>query len=319
MHTYTKRILGIGGALILCGFVMFIITLGRSGWNFNSMSTTKMVSKEYEFKDRIESIYVDADTADVTFKASGNDECRVEAYEEDKMPHNVQVKDGKLTIRVEDNRKWYEHINIFSFGSPKLTVYLPEKAYTALGIELSTGDVVIPDDFSFGEIDITTSTGDVSCEASSEEGLKIGCSTGSIKLKSVKAGNLILSVTTGHIDVSDAKIEKNISIEVSTGRSSLSNVTCENFETEGSTGNLSMKNVIVSGAVKIERSTGNVELEKCDASELYIKTSTGRVSGSLLTDKVFITSSDTGKIDVPKTISGGRCEITTDTGNIIFK
>jgi len=36
----------------------------------------------------------------------------------------------------------------------------------------------------------------------------------------------------------------------------------------------------------------------------------------LLTDKVFITKTDTGSINVPDSITGGRCEIKTDTGDI---
>ncbi|MCR5824451.1 MAG: DUF4097 domain-containing protein [Lachnospiraceae bacterium] len=319
MQTNNRKLLTAAGALILCGAVLFIITMGRSKWDFNAMSTIKMVSKEYEFNEKIQSISIDADTTDITFRASDTDRCRIEVYEDEKMPHRVKVDDGKLSIRPEDQRKWYEHIVFFSFGSPKLTVYLPAKAYTALRIDLSTGDVVIPDDFSFGEIDITTSTGDVSCEASSDGRLKIGCDTGNIDLKGIKASDLMLSVSTGHIYVTDAKVKKSITFHVSTGKSKLTDVTCENITSEGSTGDADMENVIASGTVKIKRSTGHVKLEKCDAYELFIKTSTGKVSGSFLTDKVFITSSDTGKIDVPKTISGGRCEITTDTGNIIFK
>ena len=33
-------------------------------------------------------------------------------------------------------------------------------------------------------------------------------------------------------------------------------------------------------------------------------------------DKVFITDTSTGNISVPKTITGGKCEITTSTGDI---
>jgi hypothetical protein len=40
------------------------------------------------------------------------------------------------------------------------------------------------------------------------------------------------------------------------------------------------------------------------------------VKGSLLTDKIFVTQSDTGKVDVPETVSGGKCKVTTDTGDI---
>ena len=77
--------------------------------------------------------------------------------------------------------------------------------------------------------------------------------------------------------------------------------------------------MIAENKLSIKRSTGNVKFRSCDAAELYVKTSTGNVTGSLLTDKVFITETGTGRIDVPETSVGGRCEIKTDTGDIEIK
>ena len=47
-----------------------------------------------------------------------------------------------------------------------------------------------------------------------------------------------------------------------------------------------------------------------------MKTDTGDVTGSLLSDKIFFAESDVGSVDVPKTTTGGVCEIRTDTGKI---
>ena len=77
-----------------------------------------------------------------------------------------------------------------------------------------------------------------------------------------------------------------------------------------------MNKGIASENFSVKRSTGNVKFNDCDAAEIYVKTDTGDVTGSLLSDKVFIANSDTGRIDVPKTVTGGRCEIDTDTGDI---
>ena len=58
---------------------------------------------------------------------------------------------------------------------------------------------------------------------------------------------------------------------------------------------------------------------RCDRSapaELFVETDTGDVRGSLLTEKTFIVQTDTGSVDVPETTTGGKCEITTDTGDI---
>ena len=103
---------------------------------------------------------------------------------------------------------------------------------------------------------------------------------------------------------------------MSTGKAYLSDIACKNLTSTGSTGDISLKNVVSTGKISIERNTGDVTLEASDAIEIFITTETGDVKGSLLTDKVFITKTDTGRIDVPNSITGGRCEITTDTGNI---
>ena len=74
--------------------------------------------------------------------------------------------------------------------------------------------------------------------------------------------------------------------------------------------------VIALESFSVKRSTGDVKFNSCDAAEIYVKTDTGDVNGTLLSDKVFITETGTGSINVPNSIVGGRCEITTDTGDI---
>ena len=59
-----------------------------------------------------------------------------------------------------------------------------------------------------------------------------------------------------------------------------------------------------------------MRFDGCDAAEITVKTGTGDVTGTLLSDKVFLTETGTGRIDVPKSTVGGRCEINTDTGDI---
>ena len=91
---------------------------------------------------------------------------------------------------------------------------------------------------------------------------------------------------------------------------------CKNVVSNGNTGAISLKNVIAAEKFSIERSTGDVKFDGCDAAEIFVKTDTGDVTGSLLSNKIFVVEADTGSVDVPKTATGGKCEITTDTGDI---
>ena len=47
-----------------------------------------------------------------------------------------------------------------------------------------------------------------------------------------------------------------------------------------------------------------------------MEASTGDIKGSFLTNKIFIAKTNTGDIEVPKTSAGGRCELSTNTGDI---
>ena len=96
----------------------------------------------------------------------------------------------------------------------------------------------------------------------------------------------------------------------------LTEVSAGNVSSIGDTGKLNMKNVIASEGFELERKTGDIRFEDCDAGEIRVRTSTGDVTGTLRTPKIFLTKTSTGKIVVPDSTTGGRCEITTTTGDI---
>ena len=294
--------------LLLIIFCMMILTM-------TACSSMNYETNIHEINEEFNNISIKTDTADIAFVPSNDGMCRVACYEEAKISHSVEVQNGTLTVNVVNNKKWYDYIGV-NIDTPKITVYLPEKAYFSLVIEESTGDIEISKDFKFKSIDISLSTGNIKCYASAVENIKIAASTGDIYAEGISASSLDLTVSTGNVTVSSVTCEEDITIGVSTGKTYLTDVACKNLTSTGSTGDISLKNVISTEKISVERSTGDVTLDRSDAAELFIITSTGDVEGSLLTNKVFITKTDTGRIDVPNSIIGGRCEITTDTGDI---
>lgn len=300
--------------LVILGVTLFSMALAGYNWDFTKLSTVKHETNTYQINESFNDISIKTDTSDVVFAASSDGICKVVCDETEKIKHSVAVIDNTLTINLLDERKWYEYIGI-NFGSTKITVYLPNAEYSKLLIEESTGDIEIPKDFNFESIDISVSTGDVKNSSSASDLVKIKTSTGSIKVEEVSTSTLDLSTSTGKITVSETRCNDVIT-EVSTGKTTLTDILCANVISNGDTGDITLKNVIATEKFSIERSTGDVKFDGCDASEIFVKTDTGDVKGSLLSDKVFITESDTGSINVPKTVAGGRCEITTDTGDI---
>ncbi|MBQ7358381.1 MAG: DUF4097 family beta strand repeat protein [Clostridia bacterium] len=297
------------GLLILCG--AFIMIKG----DFGMLGTSKFDENRYNINEDFESIVVDTDTADITFAPSEDGECRVVCLDRKNAKHSVKVTDGVLTIKIEDTRKWYEHIGI-SFKNSSVTVYLPKTEYSSLSVSEDTGDVYIPSNFKLEEIKVRTSTGDVGCYASASGNVDVRTSTGKINIDGISVNNLTLSVSTGNITASSVKCEGDINVTVSTGKTRLTNVSCKNIISDGDTGDMIMKNVIASEDFSIERDTGDVKIESCDAKNITILTDTGDVTGTLLSEKIFYVSTDTGRKDVPTTTTGGICKISTDTGDI---
>lgn len=311
----TKIWLIVAVSLILIGSLIFAGVMSMLEWDFTKLTTEKYETNEHTVSGEYRNIIVKTKTANVDFIPSANGGTSVVCYEAKKQQHTVSLDGDTLVVEINDERKWYDHIGI-GFISPKVTVYIPQGEYNSLSVKTSTGDVDIPRELVFDSIDIAGSTGDITCRASVMGLIKIKNSTGDICLENVSAGRLDLKLTTGKVSLSDISCESDVSVEVSTGKTELTDITCKNVISDGGTGSIRLKNVIATEKFSIERDTGSVKFDRCDAAEIYIETDTGNVSGSLLTSKVFITDTDTGKVDVPRSVEGGRCEISTDTGDI---
>lgn len=317
MKRSTKIWLAIATSLLFVGMALFAVTMALCGWDFSSLATVEYSTTVHEIEEGFDNISVNTDTAKIIFALADDGKCRVECYEDAEAKHSVSVEDGTLVITKVNEKKWYEHIGI-NFSSQRITVFLPRAKYASLRIDESTGDVEIPKDLMLQSIDISVSTGNVKCYAAAE-GIKISATTGSVRVQAPSAGAIDVSVSTGKVIISNTVCLGEVKVGVSTGKTELTSVECKSLTSSGSTGDILLNNVIVEEGISIKRSTGDVELDDVDAAAIFIETDTGDVEGTLLSKKVFIARSDTGDIDVPKTTGGGRCEITTDTGDIKLK
>ena len=317
MNRKMKKWLILAACFVGLGTILFAGLMSLLGWDFSKLSTAKKITNVYEIREEFQDISVIVDTADVVFVPSEDGECSVSCYEREKVKHFVAVEDGTLVVRVQDSRKWYEHIGIF-FGTPKITVSIPEGQYGALCVKGDTGGVEIGEAFTFESIELLGSTGNALCRASTVETIKIKRSTGNICVQSVTAREMGLVASTGKIAASDVKIREGMQVHVSTGKAELTNIRCKDFLSVGDTGDLLLVNVIAEETLTVERDTGDVKFDHSDAGEITVTTDTGNVTGTLLSEKVFIVRTDTGRVEVPKTVVGGKCEITTDTGNILL-
>lgn len=300
--------------LVFIGLIIFVLAMSAVNWDFSKLSNVKYETNSYEIDEDFSNISIDTKTANVCFILSTDGKCKVTCFEEEKVNHIVTVQENTLVIKVVDKRN-ISRIFDFSFKTPTITIYLSQAEYESLLVHESTGDVEIPKEFKFKNIDITASTGDVKCNSSSEN-INIKLNTGNIVVENISAKALDLSTTTGKVSASSIVCEEDIKISVTTGKTTLTDIKCKNLTSNGSTGSIVLNNVIASQILSIQRNTGSVKFDSCDAGEIYMVTSTGSIKGTLLSEKIFIAKSNTGSVDVPKTLSGGKCEVTSNTGSI---
>lgn len=277
MSKSKKMWLVIATSLVFFGMAMFVIVMSVNEWDFSKLNTAKYETNTYQISEEFSNISIKTIRTDIDFEISEDGKCSVVAYEQEKVTHSVEVIGDTLTITVNDQREWYEHFGI-AINSPKVTIYLPARDYASA-------------------IKVKTTTGDISVEDMSIDSLDV-------------------SITTGKVNISNLVCKKSINLDVTTGKVKVSDTECERFTSEGSIGDIILKKVIVEDMLSIERDTGDIEFYNCDAEEIDIEADTGDITGSLLTDKKFIAETDTGKIDVPKSGTGGICKLETDTGDI---
>ena len=318
MGVRRKVWLAVATSLVLIGCILFVGVMSKLNWDFTKLSTVQYETNTYEVSNAFDGISIDTDTADIVFVLSDNEKCRVECHEAENAKHSVTADDGTLAIELMDERTVYNIIGYIglNFDTPKITVYLPKTEYASLLIKESTGDIEIPKGFNFNNVEILLSTGDVNLNASASEIIKVNTSTGDIRVENISAAALDLSVSTGKVTVSGVTCEGDVTVGVSTGRVHLADIRCNNLRSGGDTGDIFLKNVLAEETFSIKRSTGDIKMDGCDAADLFVETDTGDVAGSLLSSKVFVTDTSTGRVNVPHTTSGGRCEITTNTGDI---
>ena len=291
------------------GIGLFIAGLAAGG-SFRPIETQ---TKAYTVAEPFTDIHIDTHETDIVFARTA-DAASVYCNETEKLHCALNVEDGTLYIEMIDTRTWVDRL---LFGHAlQMTVYLPDAMYRALTIESRTGNVDIPDDFTFERISIDGSTGNVRCGASVSGALAVTLSTGNITLDSVRAKQLALIVSTGDIRVKDTNVQEDMLISVSTGKTELDSVTCASLTSNGSTGRIALKDCEIEHALWIKRSTGDVRFENVGAESITIETDTGDVTGTVRSDLYYDVETKTGKVQVPQSQGKGRCAIKTDTGDV---
>ena len=318
MKKVLKKWLLTGAFCTVAGAVVFAGSLSFLKFDFRKLSTEKYREKTYTVTEDFTDIAIIGTTAQIKFCFSENGDCTVFCSEKERLNYSVTAEDGVLKIKENDTRNtrnWFDHIAV-SFGQRTLTVNLPKKEYGTLSVQTDTGDLKIPNDFSFRAVKVSGDTSDVDCLASAKEEINIRTSTGDIRLSDLSCQTVKIKTDTGNAVLGNVRAADSFAVETDTGDVRFQNSDAASIKIKTDTGNTVFKNVRAANSFAVKTDAGDVRFQNSDAASITVETDTGDVTGTLLSDKVFLTETDTGNVDVPKTVAGGTCQITTDTGDI---
>ena len=316
MGGFCKVLLIIAIIALILGAALFVGVLAVSGWDFGNLGSKNNVTNTYTVTEDFSSITVVGNTDSVVIVPSEDGSCRVVCNENERKLHSVTVENGTLKIIKNDNLSWLESV-VCSWNKTSVKVYLPMGVYERLAVDTTAGDVSVSGGFTFADVDISLTTGDVSVFDITASGFSISLTTGDVSVSSVNASSFDLKTTTSDIEIATLACSGQVNVELTTGDLSATGVSCKSFSAmNGSSGDVSLVGVIAEESLSVKRTTGDITLVGVDAKEIYVKTTTGNVKGSLLSGKTFDADATTGKVRVPQDTEGGRCEIKTTTGDI---
>ena len=318
MKTRSIVLLIVAGALILVGTAVALGAVFSMNLDFREMNTMTFTEKTYNIDEAFDSISVDGVECDVLIIPSTDSECRVVCNESDKITHTVEVENGTLTVKRYDQRKWYQRMGIY-WGKMEIKVYLPEGDYSSLDITTLSGNVEVPEGYSFGEAEIYNTSGNVSISAAVKGTLSVKTVSGEQKIRNAAPEKLNLRSTSGDIEVSSANSVSDIKLETVSGSIEIEDAVCRSITAASTSGEITLESVTAEADIDMKTTSGEVELNRSDAASLKIVTVSGDVSGTLLTEKAFITDTVSGDVNVPRTASENICDIKTTSGSIDFE
>lgn len=317
MKDAKKTVMGIAGVLIAVGLILALVAFAGMKFDFRRLDTTRTEEQSYTIKESFRSIHIEGAECDIRLLPSEDKLCRVECIESSRIFHKVAVEGDTLTIERVDRRRWYEHFG-FQWGRTEVKVFLPQREYEALYAKTLSGDMEVPEGFTFTRAEANTASGEVSFSAVVKGELTVKTVSGDIYAGHTAPERLSLQSTSGEVTVDTIKQETELSVQTTSGDIELRNITCRNISAESTSGEIRLSRLYASEKIRIESVSGDVELRDCDGDSLSIRNTSGEVSGRLATEKIFITDTVSGRVDVPRSVSGGICEVKTTSGNIEF-
>ncbi len=305
------------GCMVLAGLILAAAGLAAVQFDISSFNTVTYATTHYEIEEEFHHISIAGSASDVRLYPSEYDTCRVVCAENKNATFEVTVEDDTLYIRRQDNSVWQLQFGVF-LGETGITVYLPEDTYESLVIRTASGDITVPEAIQFASVDVQSISGEITLLALVSGEQSVSSQSGDIRIGNTSPESLTVQSGSGEITLEKVSDRTEIQLKASSGDVTFTDVKGQTIAVSTSSGEITFSRVIAAGNMRLESVSGDIALRDSDAEALCIQTGSGDVSGTLRSEKIFRIETKSGDVNVPYSASGGKCDVTTTSGDVDF-
>ncbi|MFV0394064.1 MAG: DUF4097 family beta strand repeat-containing protein [Coprobacillaceae bacterium] len=311
MRNTTKVLIGILLAIVvgLVSILIYVLGFGGRISLFEDRFQTKLINTQTVSMEEVSNISIQGYSSEIVFIETESEEMTIKEYGTNmiKGPFvNVDKKGEQLYLEVDED----------AF-----------RTFIILGSNHKYFEVYLPSSYQ-GSLDVETNSGDIESKMNLElSNCKIQASSGYIDLQKVKSENILLSTSSGDIDVKE--LEGKSEVKASSGYINMERAIGD-INSSANSGDITLKNIIVnievetsSGYIDVEHITGNVtasaqsgdiNLDKVEGM-INLKTTSGYIEAYGITGAGDITTSS-GDIELRMTTLTNNLNLQTSSGYI---
>jgi hypothetical protein len=199
MNSFKRIILTVAAVCTVVGSVTVLWALSRMGWRMNELETVTFSEKTTVIDTDFDSIQITDINAHISLYQSQNGECKAVFTETEHLTFDIQNNGGTLTIEQKDDSKWYERFGVIVSDTYYLKLYLPKAQYSELTIESVSGDAELTSGLDFGDINISTVSGNITATGILPENMTVSTVSGDITLDKCDGVTIDIATVSGDV------------------------------------------------------------------------------------------------------------------------
>ncbi len=210
------------------------------------------------------------------------------------------VQGGDLSIRAES-------------GGIRLATITAD----TIDVHASSGKIEVDTAKTSATFSAKASSGAVHINQVTASAISATASSGAVRVSSATADTLDARASSGKLELTSVTVSASLSAKTTSGAIHITHATASSVGAAATSGLVDLADVIAAEEMAVETESGAIRLDACDGGTITLVTRSGSIRGTLLTQKCFYATSNSGSVRVPDFVQDAPpCRAHTSSGSI---